>query len=78
MQRKKKALENVGVKVFVTSGEKHINLHEMLDVLGQKSFLLLIEGGGEVNASFIENKLMDKLILYVAPKIIGADWRLAL
>ncbi len=38
MQRKKKALENAGVKVFVTSGEKHINLHEMLDVLGQKEF----------------------------------------
>ncbi|MDA1532462.1 MULTISPECIES: bifunctional diaminohydroxyphosphoribosylaminopyrimidine deaminase/5-amino-6-(5-phosphoribosylamino)uracil reductase RibD [unclassified Bacillus cereus group] len=69
---KKKALENAGVKVFVTSGEKHINLYEMLDVLGQKGISsLLIEGGGEVNASFIENKLMDKLILYVAPKIIG-------
>ena len=69
---KKKALENAGVKVFVTSGEKHINLYEMLDVLGQKGVSsLLIEGGGEVNASFIENKLMDKLILYVAPKIIG-------
>ena len=78
MQRKKIALENAGVKVFVTSREKHINLHEMLDVLGQKGVSLLIEGGGEVNASFIENKLMDKLILYVAPKIIGADWRLAL
>ena len=35
---KKIALENAGVKVFVTSGEKHINLHEMLDVLGQKEF----------------------------------------
>ncbi|AAY60312.1 bifunctional diaminohydroxyphosphoribosylaminopyrimidine deaminase/5-amino-6-(5-phosphoribosylamino)uracil reductase RibD (plasmid) [Bacillus cereus] len=69
---KRKALENAGVKVFVTSGEKHINLHEMLDVLGQKGVSsLLIEGGGEVNASFIENKLMDKLILYFAPKIIG-------
>ena len=72
MQRKKIALENAGVKVFVTSREKHINLHKMLDVLGQKGVSsLLIEGGGEVNASFIENKLMDKLILYVAPKIIG-------
>lgn len=69
---KKKALENAGVKVFVTSGEKHINLYEMLDVLGRKGVSsLLIEGGGEVNASFIENKLMDKLILYFAPKIIG-------
>ncbi|MGA4500547.1 bifunctional diaminohydroxyphosphoribosylaminopyrimidine deaminase/5-amino-6-(5-phosphoribosylamino)uracil reductase RibD [Bacillus bombysepticus] len=71
-EEKKKALENAGVKVFVTSGEKHINLHEMLDVLGQKGVSsLLIEGGGEVNASFIENKLMDKIILYFAPKIIG-------
>nr|EEK66684.1 Riboflavin biosynthesis protein [Bacillus wiedmannii] len=69
---KRKALENAGVKVFVTSGEKHINLYEMLDVLGRKGVSsLLIEGGGEVNASFIENKLMDKLILYFAPKIIG-------
>lgn len=38
MQRKKKALENAGVKIFVTSGEKHINLYEMLDVLGGKEF----------------------------------------
>ncbi|WP_368906307.1 bifunctional diaminohydroxyphosphoribosylaminopyrimidine deaminase/5-amino-6-(5-phosphoribosylamino)uracil reductase RibD [Bacillus wiedmannii] len=69
---KKKALENAGVKVFVTSGEKHINLYEMLDVLGRKGVSsLLIEGGGEVNASFIENELMDKLILYFAPKVIG-------
>ncbi|HDR4902777.1 TPA: RibD family protein, partial [Bacillus cereus] len=66
------ALENAGVKIFVTSGEKHINLYEMLDILGQKGVSsLLIEGGGEVNASFIENELMDKLILYFAPKIIG-------
>ncbi|HDR4897864.1 TPA: RibD family protein, partial [Bacillus cereus] len=66
------ALENAGVKIFVTSGEKHINLYEMLDVLGGKGVSsLLIEGGGEVNASFIENKLIDKLILYIAPKMIG-------
>ncbi|WP_139371957.1 bifunctional diaminohydroxyphosphoribosylaminopyrimidine deaminase/5-amino-6-(5-phosphoribosylamino)uracil reductase RibD [Bacillus anthracis] len=71
-EEKRKALEHAGVKVFVTSEEKHVNLHEMLDVLGQKGVSsLLIEGGGEVNASFIENKLMDKLILYFAPKIIG-------
>ncbi|MGH1049520.1 bifunctional diaminohydroxyphosphoribosylaminopyrimidine deaminase/5-amino-6-(5-phosphoribosylamino)uracil reductase RibD [Bacillus cytotoxicus] len=69
---KRQALENAGVKVFVTSGEKHINLHEMLDSLGQKGISsLLIEGGGEVNASFFENKLIDKLVLYFAPKVIG-------
>lgn len=32
--KKKIVLENVGVKVFVISGEKYINLYEMFDVLG--------------------------------------------
>lgn len=32
---------------------------------------MFVEGGGEVNVLFIENKLMDKFILYVVLKIIG-------
>ncbi|MGX5576167.1 bifunctional diaminohydroxyphosphoribosylaminopyrimidine deaminase/5-amino-6-(5-phosphoribosylamino)uracil reductase RibD [Bacillus toyonensis] len=69
---KKNELEKLGVKIFVTSGKTHVNLFEMLDVLG-KNFIssLLVEGGGEVNASFLEHKLIDKLVLYFAPKIIG-------
>jgi diaminohydroxyphosphoribosylaminopyrimidine deaminase/5-amino-6-(5-phosphoribosylamino)uracil reductase len=31
----------------------------------------LIEGGSEINASFFENKLVDKMIIYMAPKLIG-------
>ncbi|MEH7221518.1 bifunctional diaminohydroxyphosphoribosylaminopyrimidine deaminase/5-amino-6-(5-phosphoribosylamino)uracil reductase RibD, partial [Bacillus toyonensis] len=43
---KKHALEKLGVKIFVTSGNKHVNLQEMLDVLGQNCISsLLIEGG---------------------------------
>jgi diaminohydroxyphosphoribosylaminopyrimidine deaminase / 5-amino-6-(5-phosphoribosylamino)uracil reductase len=34
---------------------------------------LLIEGGGTVNASFLENKLVDKAVLYMAPKLIGGQ-----
>ena len=32
---------------------------------------LFIEGGGNINATFLENKLVDKVILYFAPKLIG-------
>jgi diaminohydroxyphosphoribosylaminopyrimidine deaminase / 5-amino-6-(5-phosphoribosylamino)uracil reductase len=32
---------------------------------------LLIEGGSEVAASFVEQKLLDKVTLFVAPKLIG-------
>jgi diaminohydroxyphosphoribosylaminopyrimidine deaminase/5-amino-6-(5-phosphoribosylamino)uracil reductase len=69
---KKRALESAGIKVFVTSGEKHVNLQETLEILGQNFISsLLIEGGGEVNASFLEKKLIDKFVLYLAPKVIG-------
>ncbi len=69
---KKDALEKAGVKVFVTNGEKHVNLQETLEIMGQHFISsLLIEGGGEVNAAFMEGKLIDKLVLYFAPKVIG-------
>ncbi|MNP82832.1 Riboflavin biosynthesis protein RibD [compost metagenome] len=32
---------------------------------------LLIEGGGEINGSFFEQKLIDKVVIYMAPKLIG-------
>ncbi|KSU87802.1 bifunctional diaminohydroxyphosphoribosylaminopyrimidine deaminase/5-amino-6-(5-phosphoribosylamino)uracil reductase RibD [Priestia flexa] len=72
--RKRKSLEEQGVKVFVTSGEKHVNLSQMLEIVGEHSVSsLLIEGGGQVNASFIEQQLINKLELYVAPKIAGGE-----
>lgn len=68
----KEKLELLGVKVFVTSGKERVDLHETLSILGEHSVSsVLIEGGGEVNASFLQEGLVDKLILYVAPKLIG-------
>lgn len=68
----KEKLEQLSVKVFVTSGKERVDLHETLSILGEHSVSsVLIEGGGEVNASFLQEGLVDKLILYVAPKLIG-------
>ncbi|WP_163103416.1 bifunctional diaminohydroxyphosphoribosylaminopyrimidine deaminase/5-amino-6-(5-phosphoribosylamino)uracil reductase RibD [Peribacillus alkalitolerans] len=69
---KKKELENLGVKVFVTNDLHRVDIVETLKILGEHSVSsLIVEGGGEVNASFMNQKLVDKLILYLAPKIIG-------
>jgi diaminohydroxyphosphoribosylaminopyrimidine deaminase / 5-amino-6-(5-phosphoribosylamino)uracil reductase len=69
---KKIELENLGVKVFVTSDIHRVDLKETLKILGKQSISsLLIEGGGEVNASFMNQKLVDKVVLYLAPKLIG-------
>ncbi|MDP4086855.1 MAG: bifunctional diaminohydroxyphosphoribosylaminopyrimidine deaminase/5-amino-6-(5-phosphoribosylamino)uracil reductase RibD [Bacillota bacterium] len=68
----KNKFEEAGIKVFVTSGEKHVNLRETLQILGENFVSsLLLEGGGEINAAFMEHHLIDKLVLYVAPKVIG-------
>lgn len=69
---KKKALEAAGVRVFVTEQGDKVHPAEVLQALGKELISsLLIEGGGEVNASFLEHKLIDKVIIYMAPKLIG-------
>lgn len=69
---KKQTLEEAGVKIFVTDGADMVDLNEVLETLGENFISsLLIEGGGEISASFLENRLIDKLVLYIAPKVIG-------
>lgn len=48
------------------------DLKKLLKFLGRKKIAgLLVEGGGETLAQFIEQKLADKIIFFVAPLIIG-------
>ncbi|MDO3411565.1 bifunctional diaminohydroxyphosphoribosylaminopyrimidine deaminase/5-amino-6-(5-phosphoribosylamino)uracil reductase RibD [Saccharibacillus sp. CPCC 101409] len=68
---KRERLEAAGVRVFETRSER-VNLEQVLDTLGASEISsLLVEGGGQVNASFVEQGLADKLVLYVAPKLVG-------
>jgi diaminohydroxyphosphoribosylaminopyrimidine deaminase / 5-amino-6-(5-phosphoribosylamino)uracil reductase len=49
-----------------------VSLPALLDALGRRGVhQLMVEGGGQVHASFIEQKLADKLWAYVALKIVG-------
>lgn len=68
---KRERLEAAGVRVIGTSGER-VNLEQVLDTLGESEISsLLVEGGGQVIASFVEQGLADKLVLYMAPKLVG-------
>ncbi|MFH1834728.1 MAG: bifunctional diaminohydroxyphosphoribosylaminopyrimidine deaminase/5-amino-6-(5-phosphoribosylamino)uracil reductase RibD [Methanobacteriota archaeon] len=62
-----------GVQVLVRGGKSgKINFKNLKTELGEKGVTsLLIEGGGEVIGSAFDAKIVDKFILYVAPKIIG-------
>lgn len=65
-------LLHAGVRLFETSGETRTDVNDMLRILGENGIAsLFIEGGGTVNAAFLENGLIDKVVLYFAPKLVG-------
>ena len=71
-QHKKTKLEELGISVYPTSGVKHVDINDVVRMLGEKLVSsVLIEGGGTIHAAFLEKKLVDKVILYMAPKLVG-------
>lgn len=71
--KKAAAFEQKGVRI-VKLGKDKILLTELLDYLGKEQIsTLFVEGGGQVNGSFIEEGLVDQVIVYLAPKLIGGN-----
>ncbi len=68
-----KALESKGAKVLVVGSKKgKVNLIKLMKELGKLDIVnLLIEGGGEINASAFASCLVDKAVFFLAPRIIG-------
>lgn len=70
-EEKRKQIEREKVEVIKLSS-RNIDVQEMLKVLGERNVMsLLVEGGSDVHASFIESKGFQKMIVYMAPVIIG-------
>lgn len=71
-QTKRTQLESSGISVFETNGEHQVDTRDVARILGEKSVSsLFIEGGGTINAAFFEKGLIDKVVLYFAPKLVG-------
>lgn len=67
--RRAKALAERGVEILRLPAR---DLRALATALGERGVLsVLVEGGGEVHASFLAAGLADELVLYVAPKIVG-------
>ncbi|WP_315067459.1 bifunctional diaminohydroxyphosphoribosylaminopyrimidine deaminase/5-amino-6-(5-phosphoribosylamino)uracil reductase RibD [uncultured Clostridium sp.] len=72
---KKQLLRALGVKVIeVPSKDNRVDLKELLKKLGQEGIdSILIEGGGTLNFSALKENIADKVIFYIAPKILGGE-----
>jgi diaminohydroxyphosphoribosylaminopyrimidine deaminase/5-amino-6-(5-phosphoribosylamino)uracil reductase len=66
-------LEAASVDVAqVGERDGRLDLEEVLDRLGALGITsVLIEGGGELSGNFLDRRLADRLVLYLAPKILG-------
>lgn len=72
-KHKKGQLESKKVEVVITpTKNQQVDLNYLLKYLGDKGIdSILVEGGSTLNESMIKEKLVDKVINFIAPKIIG-------
>ncbi len=68
-------LSKTGVDIKILPNQNgHISLKKLMKILGQMEVAsLLIEGGSGLNASALKAGIVDKVVLFLAPLIIGGD-----
>lgn len=60
----------------VSKTEGHADLRESFKLLGEKNITsVLVEGGQQLSSALIRQGLVDKLELFIAPKMLGAGTR---
>ncbi|XEC97662.1 bifunctional diaminohydroxyphosphoribosylaminopyrimidine deaminase/5-amino-6-(5-phosphoribosylamino)uracil reductase RibD [Paenibacillus tarimensis] len=69
---KVKALEAAGARVIACGAGKQVDLRQAMKRIGEMEIgSVLLEGGGRLNGAMLEARLIDKMVLFFAPKIIG-------
>ncbi len=72
---KKEALAKVGAELLeLPSKEELVDLEKLLKALGEREITsVLVEGGGILLGSMFDHGLVDKVIAFIAPIIIGGE-----
>jgi diaminohydroxyphosphoribosylaminopyrimidine deaminase/5-amino-6-(5-phosphoribosylamino)uracil reductase len=62
--------------VRVARGRRGLSLRALMRRLGREGILhVLCEGGAELAASLLRERLVDELVLFVAPRVLGGAAR---
>ena len=66
-------LEKTGVHVLVLeSKDGRVDLKAFLSKLGEIGVMsLLVEGGSQINGAFFDENLIDKILLFLSPRLMG-------
>ncbi len=72
---RKKVLEEAGAEMLeLPSKGTMVDLQALLKVLGERQIIsLMVEGGAAVFGSLFEQSLVDKVLVFIAPIIIGGE-----
>ncbi|MGX8715093.1 MAG: RibD family protein, partial [Lachnospiraceae bacterium] len=78
---KKSQLESLGVKVILVDSdpEDHVDLKKLVEILGREEKIdsILLEGGARLHESALKAGIVDKVQVYIAPKIFGGKYALS-
>jgi diaminohydroxyphosphoribosylaminopyrimidine deaminase/5-amino-6-(5-phosphoribosylamino)uracil reductase len=72
-EERRERLSKAGCRLIVVDGtESKVNLRELMKVLGAEHVTnVFVDGGGTLTASLLEEGLVDKVMAFIAPKIVG-------
>lgn len=60
--------------IQVSRTKEGVNLKEVLEILGKKGVMqVMVEGGATLLGSFLRSSLINKLVVYVGPRILGQE-----
>ncbi len=69
------ALEKAGAEVIIVpDAHSKVSFKHLMEILGKREITsVLIEGGSEINASALATGVVDKVMCFIAPKLIGGQ-----
>ncbi len=66
------AIQEKGAEIIQAGTGDYINLQQLMKILGEREIAsLLVEGGGCVNFSFLQAGLVNKVMAFIAPELLG-------
>lgn len=69
-------LKRAGARVEMAPGERHCDLVQVVTRLGELQYNeVWVEAGARLNGALLEAGLIDELVIYLAPQVLGADAR---